>query len=357
MTLRRLYISAIGGATVAAAAAQASMPVQEHSFGTIYEADGPVTTQFALVNDSDTDMRIINARANCGCTTPEFPRGAIAPADTAWIAVTYDPAGRPGRFQKRVVVDTDTEPRRYTFTISGSVVGSEETLRTRYPYELGPKMRLRDRFLIFGDLPDTETKSNYVEAYNCSTDTIRPRIGKVGPMLHVVAQPTVVPPGEQFIYSVVIRGDRNNHWGPQMSTFEVISPTGEKLPVEVNFNVSETFGHLSPQQLADAPRIAVPDSRIDLHRVLRGRPVEAIVTIENRGNSTLRLHRVYTPDAALKARLKKQTVAPGKSTTLTLSMDPKEAASRDIINIPLTIYSNDPSAPTFEMRFVGEMVN
>lgn len=357
MIVRGIIIAAIACGCAMSAHAQASTPVEEHSFGTILEADGPVTTRFALVNISDSPIRIINARANCGCTTPEYPRRAIAPADTAWIAVTYDPAGRPGRFQKRVVVDTDTEPRRYTFTISGSVVGSEQTLQSRYPYQVGPKMRVRDRFLIFGDLPDTDTKSNYVEAYNCSSDTIRPAIGKVGPMLHVVTQPAVVPPGEQFIYSVVIRGDRRNHWGPQQSKFEIIAPGGEKIPVEVSFNVRETFDHLSPQQLADAPRIAVPDSRIDLHRVLRGRPVEAVVTIENRGRSTLKLHRVYSPDPQLKAKLKKQTVAPGKSTTLILSMDTKDASRRDIINIPLTIYSNDPAAPEFEMRFVGEMVN
>lgn len=81
----------------------------EYNFGAFDEDYGPVTHDFKFVNDGTEPVTILAARASCGCTTPRYPRSPIAVGDTGVISVTYDPAGRPGRFTKYVGVELSYE--------------------------------------------------------------------------------------------------------------------------------------------------------------------------------------------------------------------------------------------------------
>lgn len=94
-----------------------------HDFGTIKEADGPVSYNFRFSNDGDAPLVIISAKAECGCTRPEFPLKPIDPGKDASIKVTYLPAGRPGEFIKEVKVKTsDKKSKVVKLKISGIVI-------------------------------------------------------------------------------------------------------------------------------------------------------------------------------------------------------------------------------------------
>ena len=104
-----------------------------HNFGAFDEDFGPATTEFKFVNTGDEPVSILGAHASCGCTTPKYPREAIAPGDTASITVTYDPAGRPGRFTKYVGVELSGDLPRIKLYVSGTVVGNERSIEGRFP--------------------------------------------------------------------------------------------------------------------------------------------------------------------------------------------------------------------------------
>ena len=72
-------------------------------------------------------------RASCGCTSPSYTKQPVAPGETGTVTVTFNPAGRPGRFTKTLMVDLagDDGTERKTLTINGVVIGSESTLMTR----------------------------------------------------------------------------------------------------------------------------------------------------------------------------------------------------------------------------------
>lgn len=347
----------ISAAAGAAASDPLEIPVDHRSLGVIREADGPVAVEFTIVNRGERPLRILDARANCGCTTPTYPRTEILPADSAKIRVEYDPAGRPGRFRKKVVINTNTEPARHTFTIEGSVIGSEETLSRHYPYELGA-IRVKDRILTFGDVADRASRGGYIEAYNVSPDTIQPWIDKVSPYLSVIVQPAEVPPGEQFIYSVVLQANKHNIWGAQDGSFTIHPDrgAGEGLAVDVVYSVHESFDHLSEKQRQDAPRIAVTDTRVDLGRIPSGKSAHATVRISNRGTDPLKIRHIHCPDSSVGFKLKKAEIKKGKSAELIVSIPAETvAAAKEMVNIPFTIYSNDPMQAAMPMRLVGEI--
>ncbi|MEP6466916.1 MAG: DUF1573 domain-containing protein [Parafilimonas sp.] len=90
-----------------------------HSFGKIKQAV-PATTEFAFVNNSDKNVIIETAVAECGCTTPDYPKTPIQKGKTGIIKVTYN-AETPGKFSKRVTVKFANIKLPVILTIEGEV--------------------------------------------------------------------------------------------------------------------------------------------------------------------------------------------------------------------------------------------
>ena len=102
--------------------AEATFEVLSHDFGTIKEANGPVSCTFEFTNTGNKPLLIIDAMASCGCTRPEYPTKPIKPGKKGKIKVTYSPIGRPGAFKKTVKVKTNGKERTTTLRIEGTVI-------------------------------------------------------------------------------------------------------------------------------------------------------------------------------------------------------------------------------------------
>ena len=102
--------------------AQATFPENKHDFGTIREADGPVTTTFEFVNTGNKPLIILDAAASCGCTRPNYTTKPVKPGKKGKVTVTYSPLGRPGGFRKTVRVKTIGRERTTMLTIEGTVM-------------------------------------------------------------------------------------------------------------------------------------------------------------------------------------------------------------------------------------------
>lgn len=101
--------------------AEALFKEKSYSFGEIPERGGKVTHEFEFVNSGDSNLVIVDATAECGCTRPEYPQAPVAPGRKGVIKVTYNPAGRPGAFDKSVTVKTNGTPRKIRLKIRGYV--------------------------------------------------------------------------------------------------------------------------------------------------------------------------------------------------------------------------------------------
>ncbi len=93
--------------------------VTTHSFGKIKQ-HVPATTEFAFTNNTGKPLIIETATAECGCTTPEYPKIPIQQGKTAAVKVTYN-AENPGKFTKRVTVKFANVKQPVILTIDGEV--------------------------------------------------------------------------------------------------------------------------------------------------------------------------------------------------------------------------------------------
>jgi hypothetical protein len=93
----------------------------KHSFGKIKQ-NKPVTYTFTFKNASTAKPLIIeSATAECGCTTPEYPKSPIGKGKTGNIKVTFN-AASPGAFTKKVTVKFANIAEPVILTIDGDVM-------------------------------------------------------------------------------------------------------------------------------------------------------------------------------------------------------------------------------------------
>lgn len=93
-----------------------------HDFGVIKEANGPVSYEFEFENKGDEPLIIISVNASCGCTRPEYSDEPIKPGKKSKIKVTYNPAGRPGEFERKVKIRSNDEKKRIVLRVTGVVI-------------------------------------------------------------------------------------------------------------------------------------------------------------------------------------------------------------------------------------------
>lgn len=323
-----------------------------HDFGAFDEDMGNVTADFRLVNTGDAPLVILAARASCGCTVPSFTKDPVAPGDTATISVTYNPTGRPGKFDKKVKIETNAPEKQTVITIKGSVIGASNTLRARFPIEAGP-LKLRRDVVTFGEVYKGRVKTAFLEGYNRSNDSITPSVSSLPPYLRVQVAPKVVPPGEQVTFTLFYDAAIADQWGLNTTDIDVALSAGSApVPVSVTAIVVEDFSSLTAADLEKAPRVALTPSSLDFGTLSPGHTAEMSLRIDNYGKTPLLIRRLSASAPWITLKLPKDRVKPGGGIDVTVKVDlPADAA---MLNERLTLITNDPDRPTATIRLTGE---
>lgn len=327
-----------------------------HDFGAIDENDGPVTCLLKFVNRGDAPVAVTAARASCGCTTPRYSTAPVEPGDTGTVEVTFDPVGRPGRFDKKVRIDTSdgvTEPLRSSLRVKGVVVGASNTIRSRYPVDAGP-VKLRTSTVAFGEVMDTRDKACYIECYNASADTVVPYWDSLPPYITARSLGAKLAPGEQKTFTLRFSGAKSPQYGIVTDRLLFYADKGA-TPVEVDAVavVNEDFSRLTPGARAKSPEVTVAPEIVDFGEINPGSGVlTRTFEVGNRGKDPLVIRRVYTGDRGVSVKADKTKVKRGKHVAVTVTVDPSQLTS-ELLNSRISLITNDPLQPTMTVRVSG----
>lgn len=351
------YKSTILGMMLAAAGVAVAAPrVQwlnpDYDFGAIAEADGVAQGEFRFVNTGDAPVSVTGVHTSCGCTTAQIPREPVSPGDTAVIAVQYDPTGRPGKFEKKVTVNFSDDVPRTSLRVHGVVIGTTKTLQSRYPIDAGV-MRIHSSVIPFGNVRNVAAKSDFLEVYNASHDTIVPVWSNIPPYVSVAPLENKIAPGQQAVYNLMFSGYKAPAYGLVTDSLFIASgPGAEPVKVDVVGIVVEDFSRLSDADHINAPVISVSDDRLDFGTFTPSAAVTKEFTITNKGKNTLILRRVYTADKGIGVSVDKTEIKKGKQAKVTVTVTP-EALGDGVLNGRISIISNDPDHSNLTVRAVG----
>jgi hypothetical protein len=106
----------------------------EFEFGDVKEGEF-AKHEFVFKNTGSEPLYVKDAKASCGCTTPEWTKDTIAPGGEGKILVEFNSEGRPGNFTKTVTVLANTDPEATVITIKGFVIAKQKDISGPYVKE------------------------------------------------------------------------------------------------------------------------------------------------------------------------------------------------------------------------------
>lgn len=267
-----------------------------HDFGKINEADGRVTTVFEFKNEGPAPLVLSNVRASCGCTTPKWTREPVEPGQTGQITVTYNPNGRPGRFQKTITITSNaTEPSTKVY-IKGEVIPKPAQPVNEYPVQMG-ELSLKSKIVNFGDIKHGEKAQREIEYANHTDHVLTVDMATYNKDPYLYGLPTLmeIQPKQSGKFIVGIDSEAAKVYGP-INTSAIISIDGKMDPdyrIAIVGEIVEDFGGLSTEQLQLAP-IAEVNKEVDFGVIAAGKSAKKVVSLfNNGGGDPLQVRRLY----------------------------------------------------------------
>jgi hypothetical protein len=314
------------------AAMMAQQPVitfekTEHDFGKINEADGRVSVVFEFKNEGMAPLVLSNVRASCGCTTPTWTKEPVEPGQSGSITVTYNPNGRPGRFQKTVTVTSNATEGTKKVYIKGEVIPKSAKPANKYTISVG-ELNMKSKTLDMGTIKKGENKSGELEYANL-TQTEHKVSLESNPLnaSFLITQVTLPSPkaNETGKFVFVVDTKESNVYGPVEAAAYVVvdgkNVQDEAHKLTIKANIVEDFSALSVEDKQQAPIIEVPASA-ELGKAAAGKTLKGKIEVKNIGVNPLEIRRVYSTEENLSFKALKP-VKSGKKGMLAVEVNTK----------------------------------
>lgn len=327
----------------------------EHDFGKINEADGRVTTIFSFKNEGMDPLVLSNVRASCGCTTPKWPHEPIEPGQVGEITVTYNPNGRPGRFQKTITVTSNAkENTTLKLYIKGEVIPKPAKPVNEYPVIMGD-LSLKAKNVNLGNILKGQTATREIEYANKTDHEVTVDLATRSEDNYLASQITLatVKPNETGKIMLMIDAQTCPLYGPvELSAYVVVNnkkELTETYRLDIRANIVEDFS-----QMTDADRQAAPiletTNAIDFGVLQAGKKYKKSFSVHNAGLNALFVRRVYSANSNVSAQMPKGAIKSGKKTDIRAFVVTSDEKGNPLAagkySREMTIITNDPKRPT-----------
>jgi hypothetical protein len=326
-------------------------------FDTLREEQGPVERRFIVYSKGTSPLRLLAVKPGCGCTTADYTHGPIAPGDSGFIAVVYDPANRPGPFYKTIFIETNDPENLQTYlTISGYVVPRPRSVEERFPVRWG-KLRSDRQHIAFGDVFDHEQRTDTLRIVNTANSALSVKKPRGGfPSWYSLSMiPSKLGPGAEGKLILNYETPKRDDWGLIYDTIRFFT-TESKDSLRyftVGINILEDFSKLTEEQRRTAAQARV--DRLD-HRfgsVKKGVSVQDSVMISNTGGRPLVIRKITSSCECLVWELENTVIPPGGAVSLKFSMDSKGLFGRQ--HKVLTLITNSPETQVIRINLTGSV--
>ena len=315
----------------------------EHDFGTFREEDGRQSYNFEIVNTGNAPLVIQNVVASCGCTTPTWTKSPIPPSGKGVVTAMYDPAGRPGPFNKTLTVYTNANPATVVLVIKGEVKEREKTVEELFTFPVGG-VRFESNHLAFTTIKKTEKKIRVMPVINTSKEPVKIEFEGLPPHLDLKANPETLKPGQKGIIEGTYDATKNGGWGT-MSDVIRIKLNGEvqqNTYLYVSASLVEDFSKLTKEELENAPVFKVASATVDLGDMppSTNKDVEFKFTNEGRRDLIIR-HIRSTCGCTAVNQSSSNIVKPGESGSIKATFNSGSYKGR--VTKAIYVYTNDPA--------------
>ncbi|MDP4222639.1 MAG: DUF1573 domain-containing protein [Bacteroidota bacterium] len=315
----------------------------EHDFGKFKEEAGRQTYDFSVTNTGDQPLVIQNIVASCGCTTPDWTKNPIPPKGTGKITAIYDPANRPGPFNKTLSVYTNSKPEVMVLVIKGEVIPHEKTVEELFTFPVGP-VRFESNHLAFTNVKKNEKKIRVMQVINTSSAPAKLTFDNVPSYLTLKANPETLKPGQKGIVEGTYDATKNPAWGNVSDMIKIVTngEVQQTVYYYVSANLVEDFSGLSKEELANAPVFTVESTTVDLGKIAgsTANNVEFKFTNTGKRDLIIRNIRASCGCTAVQQGTQGQAIKPGESGSIKATFNSGSYTGK--VTKAIYVNTNDP---------------
>jgi hypothetical protein len=344
--------------TIKSQVAQTTMQLSEtqHDFGTFKEETGRQTFDFVVTNTGTQPLVIQNVVASCGCTTPEWTKQPIPAGSKGKVTAIYDPAGRPGPFNKTLSVYTNTKPEVTVLIIKGEVIPHEKTVEELFTFPVGG-VRFESNHLAFTNVKKNEKKIRVMQLINTSTAPVKVEFDGLPPHLTLKANPETLKPGQKGLVEGTYDGTKNSGWGnvSDMIKIKLNGIPQENVYYYVSANLVEDFSSLTKEQMANAPIFRLEATSVDLGKIKGSSQTDVEFKFTNAGKSdlTIRYIRATCGCTSVQQDCQLKGIKPGDSCSIKAIFNSGSYSGK--VTKAIYVYTNDPANSEAVLMFSADV--
>lgn len=327
-----------------------------YDFGEIREVNGDVSHTFRFRNEGTLPLVITSVGVSCGCTYPQFSKEPVLPGKNGEMQITFDPANRPGRFEKVISVASNDPRGNIRLTITGNVIPKPRTIQDDYPFHITGGLRIADRNLILGNMAHGKINVRTVGIANGGKVPVKIDVDAsvLPPYLTVKPRKTALAPDERSEIEMTFNAPASL-WGKQHYAIPlIVNGTKQPEPMEVTATFTEDFGAPSRTVLKLAPRADYSSFFYHFSDQPQGKVLTRQFQISNGGENDLVIRHIGPTGSRIRATVDKTVIKAGDTATLTVTLDTKEITGR--LSEGITVVTNDPSRPSRDIRVLANIV-
>lgn len=309
----------------------------------LYES--PVTVKFELTNKGN-ELNIDQVRVSCGCTTVDYPRQTIHRGDPFTVTATYD-ARQLGHFEKEVALFCNSSTKPFYLKMRGVVVEEANDFTGNFSYKVGGLM-VDKNDVEFDDVNRGDYPVQLIHIRNNTPETVSPVIMHLPSYITATVSPTHIAPGKTGVASLKLDSRKLRNLGLTQTSVFLGKKPGEKVSLDKEISVSAVllpdFDNMSETQLANAPKINLSETTLDLGSFGDKSSKSGIIFIENTGRSELDIRSMQMFTSGMSVKLNKSKLKPGEQAKLKITVNKKLLRSARSKPRVLMI-TNDPTQP------------
>lgn len=321
----------------------------EWDFGTIDEADGPVTHTFRFVNISNNPIQIDNVATSCGCTTVQYSTEPIHGGEEGEITVIFDPTRYQGRVFREVEIITKDRHNYAYLTLYADINPIPMGLEQIYPHLLAGTIKTNALGYPFGYIAQGESITKVMRIANVGDKTVNLSVETTGKRNGMSVEcPKSIDPQE--VVSIKITYDipkGKKYYGLARDTIWLIADgVKSQKPITVNAKRVEKF---SRDENRPKPVMRIEPGYVDFGEKAPGKIYKKTIVIGNTGNADLIFRNVEPMQGTAISIESDQVIKPGKELKVTVAVtNSREPNTTTMGSINLT--TNDPTRPFYELR-------
>ena len=315
----------------------------------------PATAEFEVKNKSNRAVRIVDVRTSCGCTDVDYPKGEIAPDAKFMVRVTYD-AQTMGRYDKFVDVYVSDQQRPIMLRMRGNVVREIVDFAGKYDYDFAG-IRTDCDDIEFDDVNRGERPQKKIHLLNTTSSTVEPVVMHLPDYLTAEVSPSKIMPGHSGVLTVTLNSKRLKDMGLTQTSVYLGAFPGDRVSREKELGVSAVllpkFDNLTASQLANAPRLYLSTSELNLGAFNGKKKLKGEIIIRNDGKTVLNIKNLQMFTVGLQVSLNKQKLQPDESAKMKITAE--QRLIKSVRSQPrVLMITNDPGRPKVTIKVIAK---